>query len=92
MALVSILVSRNGIFSGNFSLVMATCVEREGEVIYYGMWWWGGSRGHGLEWVVSGRGRWGLTSKQSPKSMWRILPLSLSNMRLEGCLQTKDMR
>ena len=50
MALVSIRVSLNGIFSGNFSLVMAT-------------------------------------SKQSPKSMWRILPVSLSSIRLEGCLE-----
>ena len=28
-----------------------------------------------------------LTSKQSPKSMWRILPESRSNMRLDGCLE-----
>ena len=27
------------------------------------------------------------TSKQSPKSMWRILPVSLSSIRLEGCLE-----
>ena len=45
----------NGIFSGNFSLLMAT-------------------------------------SKQSPKSMCIILPLSLSNMRLDGCLQNKGRK
>lgn len=31
-----------------------------------------------------------LTSKQSPKSMWRIFPLSRSNIRLEGCLEQKN--
>ena len=49
IALVSMRVSLKGIFSGNFSLVMAT-------------------------------------SKQSPKSMWRMWPVRRSNIRLEGCL------
>lgn len=52
IALISILVSLKGIFSGNFSLVIAT-------------------------------------SKQSPKSICRILPLRRSNIRFEGCLQRK---
>ena len=55
MALVSMRVRRNGIFSGNFSLVMAT-------------------------------------SKQSPKSMCRILPVSRSNIRLDGCLERERER
>ncbi len=50
MAFISILVSLNGILSGNFSLVIAT-------------------------------------SKQSPKSMWTIFPLILSNIKLDGCLK-----
>ena len=53
IALVSILVNLNGIFSGNFSRVIAT-------------------------------------SKQSPKSIWRIRPVSRSNMRLDGCLQREE--
>ena len=31
-----------------------------------------------------------LTSKQSPKSIWRILPLNRSNMRLDGCLENRN--
>jgi len=50
IALMSMRVSLKGIFSGNFSLTMAT-------------------------------------SKQSPKSMWMILPLIRSNIRFEGCLK-----
>mmetsp|Transcript_9780 Transcript_9780/g.19107 ORF Transcript_9780/g.19107 Transcript_9780/m.19107 type:complete len:200 (-) Transcript_9780:486-1085(-) len=48
IALMSMRVRRNGIFSGNFSRCMAT-------------------------------------SKQSPKSMWMILPLNWSRRRLHGC-------
>ena len=55
IARTSILVSRNGTRSGNFSL----CIE---------------------------------ASKQSPKSMCRILPLYRSNIRLLGCLSPRPKR
>ena len=55
MALISIRVSLKGIFSGNFSLTMAT-------------------------------------SKQSPKSICIIFPFVRSNIRLDGCLQTENIR
>jgi hypothetical protein len=65
-----------GIFSGNFSLVMATSMQSP--------------KSH-LKGIFSGNFSLVMaTSKQSPKSMWRIFPEFLSSSRFEGCLSPKQ--
>lgn len=62
--------------------------------------WQPGESGNGVQNPIDSRLQWAeltererspLTSKQSPKSMWRIFPLSRSNIRLEGCLGYKNI-
>ena len=82
-------MSRNGIFSGNFSLVIATYKSKK---IPKGKWEavpiesqpkWQYKRKFKKAMVMH-------TSKQSPKSIWRIFPLKRSSIKLDGCLRQRN--